>query len=175
MEKFVGKTLKNKKLVGFVGKPEIFQGYKYRQRRITTNPKTGKTLVHSPYIPLKESSNHSYALTYDKWSEIIDAYFNTITDVLMEGHDIMLPKKLGLIRLVRKKKAPIKKNGNIFRNLATFGYVPRIVWHRKREGRFMHKHWFTFNLSRNKIWNKISKRLVASPELIFKFPEYSDL
>lgn len=174
LQKFVGYTLKNKKIKEYVGKEEIFQGYRYRQRKITTNPNTGKQLVWQPYIKKKDSSNHAFALTFDKWGEIIDDYFQVVADLCMEGHDIELPKGLGLIRLVRKKgKAKVRGN-KIFRNLHTFGFKPRVVWLRKRDATFYHKFWFGFNFSRKIIWSRISKLLHAKPETIYKFPEYTD-
>lgn len=174
LQKFVGYTLKNKKLKDYVGKEEIFQGYRYKQRRITINPSTGKQLVWQPYIKKKESSSHAFALTFDKWSDIIDDYFQVMADLCMEGHDIQLPKNLGIVRLVRKKEKPKVRNNKIFRNLHTFGFKPRVVWHRKQEARFYHKFWFGFNFSRQKIWKRISKLLYAKPETIFKYPEYND-
>lgn len=174
LQKFVGYTLKNKKIKEYVGKEEIFQGYRYRQRKITINPNTGKQLVWQPYIPKKESSNHPFALTFDKWSEIIDDYFQVVADMCMEGHDVEFPKGLGMIRLVRKKTKPKTRGNKIFRNLHTLGFSPRVVWHRKNQATFYHKFWFGFNFSRKKIWSKISKDLYAKPEKIFIYPEYTD-
>ena len=161
------------KIKDWVREQEFFQGYRYKQRKVIVNPDTGKTMVYAaPYIKLKESSNHEFALTFDKWLDVIRIYFNIVTEKLVEGHEFEFPRNLGKILLIKKRpKENVIRSGRFFRNSHTGGYKPLLIWKRITEQDFLHKKWYIFNLSRKKQWPIISKSLMSNPKIIYKFPE----
>jgi len=158
-----------KKVVDWVSDHDIYKGYRFRKRHITIN-KEGKNIVHAPYIPLKESTNHEFSLTFPEWKELVKAYWDIVVDELIEGNQFELPKELGHIQMMKKMGNQIRQN-KLYRNNHTGGYSPFVVWNRFHAGRFSHKMWYMFNISRKKQWSRVSKRIHKNPSLIYRYPE----
>lgn len=87
---------------------------------------------------------------------------------MMSGRDYEFPKRLGKLRLLRTKGS-VKKRGVLYRNLHTNGFHPTIGWFRHKEADFKRKYWYKFNLSRARLWPKISKKLFEDPSIIYNF------
>jgi nucleoid DNA-binding protein len=157
----------------WVTEQDVYQGFRYKKRRIEVNPKTGKTMVYAaPYIKLKESSSHEFSLTFDKWLEILKMYFTIISEKLAQGHEYEFPRNMGKILLIRKRpKENVIRGGKLFRNSHTLGYKPLLIWKRITERDFLHKKWYVFNLSRKIQWPIISKAIYSTPSIIYKYPE----
>jgi hypothetical protein len=149
---------------------DVFKGYRYRKQHTRVNPNTGKTMVYQPYIPVAESSNHEFALTFPQWEKVIQTYFDVIREHLTKAILVQLPKELGILEMCRVKK---KLNPNakkpMFLNLATMGFSPKMIWMRYQEKNFRHKMWYVFNLSRRYQWSYVGKALKKDPSIIFKW------
>lgn len=142
---------------------DLFQGYRYKKRKVEINPDTGKLSVFQPYIPCKESSNHEFSLTYDEWLKVVETYFNVVTEETYNNGKIYeFPRNIG-----RLEMQSYKSNFTKFRNFPTMKLRPRIVWFRNFIGAFKKKRWYTFNLSRKKQWTIIGKILKENPSSIF--------
>lgn len=155
----------------WIGKQQLYLGYRYKKRRIYINPKTGKKQVPQPYIKAEDCSDHAYALDYKEWSEVLDAYFKCMTIRLIEGEVFVIPKDLGELIMLKQKSNPKKKWGQVYRNIRTMGFRPWLGWFRKGKAAFQNQFWFSsINLSRKKLWPLMGKKLTTEPETIFKYP-----
>lgn len=161
------------KIKDWVTEQDVYQGYRYKKRLIKVNPDTGKTMVYAaPYIKVKESSNHEFALTFDLWLEVIRIYFNIVAEKLAQGHEFEFPRNMGKILLIKKRpKEDVIRSGKLFRNAHTMGYKPILIWKRIMERDFLHKKWYIFNFSRKIQWPIISKAIRTNPKIIHKYPE----
>lgn len=145
---------------------DFFLKFRFKKRHIV-----GKN-VFQPYVKLKDCSDSEYALTFPEYKKIIQTYWTIITENLIEGKPFMMPRNLGMIELVKQKKKVTKK-GVLYRNLHTQGYTPRVAWFKHKHARFLHKKWYTFNLSRKKRWKQISEALFENPDKIYNFSDSS--
>lgn len=169
LTKFVIFDKPRKKVVDWVTDHDIYKGYRFRQRKITTSPE-GKISVHAPYIPAEESTLHEFSLQFPEWKSLVNAYWNIVVNELIEGNQFEMPKNLGHIQLMKRQKKNVRQN-KLYRNSHTMGYVPWLVWNRFHTGRFKHKMWYMFNISRKKKWPMIAKAITKNPSLIFNYPE----
>lgn len=169
LNKFTLYDKPRKKVVDWVSDHDIYKGYRFKKRHITIN-KEGKNIVHAPYIPLKESTNEEFSLTFPEWKKLVNEYWNIVVDELVEGNQFELPKGLGHIRMMKKFTTQIRK-GKIYRNNHTGGYSPFLVWNRFKAGTFKHKMWYIFNISRKKQWSRVSKAIKKTPHLIHRYDE----
>lgn len=159
------------KIREWIGKQQLYFSYRYKKRTVKVNPKTGKLMIPQPYIKKEDESDHPFALTYSEWSKTIDEYFKLMTERLIEGETIVLPRDMGELVMLKQKCNPKKKSGKIYRNSRTMGYRPWLAWFRKSESRLIHKFWFSsLNISRKKLWPLMGKKLRDEPETIFKYP-----
>lgn len=162
---------KPRPIKNWVTSHELFLGYRYRQRRVTINPNTGKTLVFQPYISVKESSNHDWAMQFPEWESIIKMYWDIVTEELTKGNTIVLSRDMGRLVFYKSKCPPQIRGNKKFMNSATFGYKPVLSWHRNYEKGFKRKMWYQFNLSRGSQWAKVGKELRDNPSIIFKYQD----
>lgn len=158
-----------KKLVEWTTDHDIYKGYRFKKRHITTNQE-GKNIVHAPYISTKDSTDSEFSLTFPEWKNITQMYWDIVVDEMIEGHQFELPRNLGTIQLYKKRKNNVRKD-KLYRNSHTMGYIPFVIWHRYKHGSFLHKMWYIFNISRKKQWSRISKRIFENPSLMFRYPE----
>lgn len=149
----------------WITEKDFFQKYRYKKRKVE-----GKKIWSNPYISKKDSSTHEYAMTVDEWHGVIKEYWNIVVDRLIEGDTFQMPREMGTLELVRKRGIR-KNNTHVYRNLHTQGFYPYVVWKRWRNGRFLHKMWYRFNISTKKQWSKVSKALYKEPSLIYKYHE----
>lgn len=157
-----------KKLVDWVTDHDIYKGYRFRKQRTTVNSE-GKDIVHAPYIPISESTNEAFSLTFPEWKKIVKAYFDIVVDEMTKGNQFEMPK-LGHIQMTKKIRPKVRQ-GRLFRNNHTMGYSPHLVWTRFHTTRFVHKMWYIFNISRKKQWSRVSKAIYKNPALLFSYPE----
>jgi hypothetical protein len=160
-----------KKVRDWIGKHQLYLGYRYKKRTIVISEKTGKRLVFQPYVKKKDCVEHPFALNYKEWSEIVDVYFKCMTLRLIEGETFEMPRGLGDLLMMKQKTDSKKKWGLVYRNIRTMGFRPWLGWFRKGTSTFQNKFWFSsINLSRKKLWPLMGKRLKDKPETIFKYP-----
>lgn len=143
---------------------DFFLKFRFKKRHIV-----GKN-VFQPYVKLKDCSDSPYALTFPEYKKIIQMYWTIIVEQLLEGKPFIMPRELGMIELVKQKKK-VTKRGFLYRNLHTQGYVPRVAWFKFKHARFLHKSWYTFNLSRKKRWKQISEALFKEPDKIYNLSD----
>jgi hypothetical protein len=139
---------------------DFFLKFRYKKRHIV-----GKN-IFQPYVKKEDASDHEFALIFPLYKKIIQTYWEVITEQLLEGKPFIMPRELGMIELVKQKKK-VSKRGIVYRNLHTNGYVPRVAWFKFKHARFLHKTWYTFNLSRKVRWKQISKALFENPDKIY--------
>ena len=169
LQKFVLKE-RPRDVVDWVNSYELYHGYRFRKRDIRVHPTTGKLQVRAPYISKTESSDHEFALTFSEWQDILETYWNVITESLFDGDSFTMPRGLGTLEMVKYKGVCNHPTFKSF-NFNTMGYRPKVIWNRKYTGKFLHKTWYTFNLSRKKQWKIVGQKLKDDPSQIFNLKD----
>lgn len=160
------KTSKVKKWL--TGK-DVYMGYRFKKSKIIIND-NGTTSVFQPYIKKEDETNHEFSLIYDDWKEIVDCYWDIVVDHLIEGSKYKFPRNMGHLEMCKiKPMRHIIRGNKKFMNLNTLGYKPKLIWIKNYEKNFATKFWFIFNISRNKQWSKMRKKLLEDPSIIFSY------
>lgn len=77
---------------------DFFYFYPYKK-----NFNKGNTICQ-PYIKKNdEIVDHKYTLTYPKWNSVINDYIEIISNDLIDGKEINLPKQMGYLQLKKYK------------------------------------------------------------------------
>ena len=158
-----------KKVVKWATERDFFLGYRFKKRNITKN-ENGVDIVHAPYVPVEQSTNHEFSLTFPEWDRVVKEYWDLVVDELTLGNTFELHRELGHLRFTKVNVRNVRKD-KLFRNSHTLGYSPRVIWHRYKTAKFQHRMWYIFNISRAKQWSRVSKAIHKNPSLIFNYTD----
>lgn len=74
---------------------DLYYDYPYR--------KNTEGLTGSHYVPVKEVSDHKFALTKKEWKLIVDVFFTYLVMLLINGQQVSLINNFGSLRLRKRK------------------------------------------------------------------------
>lgn len=126
-----------------------------------------KNIVPVPYIPKdKINCNHKYSLEYNKWKEIVLCIFEHMCLYLLNGYELRLPHKLGILQLKKRRatsidKIHLQKTGEVkrIRHIETNGYKPILKWSRfGKSAYFANKGIWKINFLKTR-WRSIIKEI----------------
>jgi hypothetical protein len=75
---------------------DFFLKYPYKK-------KPDVTYVSLPYFPKEEETNHKYSLTYSEYKNVLNTYFEYVSEYLLQGDVFSMPERLGALKLIKYK------------------------------------------------------------------------
>lgn len=151
---------------------DIYMKYPYKK----TDPRYTR-----PYVPLSQSTDHKYTLSYKQYMALYLIYIKYVKYYLLCSLNIKLPQFFGELQLYKYKYTTRFKTDlsqthyggkpSKFKNDHTFGYGPLVKWLTADNGRFWYKSKWKMGITktfRNELgiyYKKSFKDILSYPEI----------
>lgn len=125
---------------------DLFFGYPYKK-----NIQGSENTTPIPYVKKEDIIYNEYTMDYTQWKLVITRYLELLTECLIEGNQVKLPNRMGILQIMRYKtyrffdRVKSKEHGKqVFKSKNDCeNYMFYIEWLRKnKEAMFNYKwHW----------------------------------